>query len=203
MVKEYWDEIYSMNPRCKPDRWLDKYKFLLKDCTTVLDLGCGNGTNEDFLKKIGVFPKVCDISPKAIKIMNELHPECEASVVDISKKLPYQDSQINLIIADLSLHYFDSNTTAKIVEELKRVLNYNGIIIGRVNAIRGVKREKKFPEIEKNYYDEKECFRRYFSREDIGHFFRGFNVIVNRETITSKYGYKKYVIEFLLQKDIE
>lgn len=200
MLKKYWEDFYSTAPKVKTDKWLDKYKFLLKNCNTILDLGCGNGANEDYLKKIDIFPFACDISHNAIKIMNELHPRCETRVVDISEKLPYDDKQINLIIADLSLHYFDRETTIKIVEELKRILNYNGVIIGRVNAIRGIKKDKKFAEIEENYYDENGCFRRYFSREDIGKFFYGFNVLVNRETITSKYGNKKYIIEFLIQK---
>ena len=200
MTKEYWDEFYSTIPIVKMDKWLDKYKFLLKNCSTILDLGCGNGVNENYLKKIGVFPKVCDISSNAIRTMKKIHPSCEARVVDISEKLPYNDNQINLIIADLSLHYFDRETTLKIVGELNRILDYNVIIIGRVNSKREVNKEYCILEIEENYYEENGCFRRYFSREDIVDFFVGFNVLMNRETITNKYGHKKYVIEFLIQK---
>lgn len=200
MIKEYWNEVYSMKPVIKDDEWLDKYKFLLKNCATILDLGCGTGINERYLEKINVFPKVCDLSINAIKIMKELYPRCEAKVADISEKLPYEDGQIDLIIADLTLHYFDYETTLGVVEELRRILNCNGIVIGRVNAVKGVNKGE-FLEVEENYYEENGCFRRYFSREDIERFFKGFKILVNKEDITDKYGHKKYVIEFLLQKN--
>jgi len=201
MIKNYWEEYYSTVPKVKTDKWLDKYKFLLKNCDTILDLGCGNGVNENYLKKIDIFPNVCDISYNAIGIMKKMHPRCESKVVDISKKLPYYDKQFDLIIADLSLHYFDNKTTVDITKELNRILKNHGFVVGRVNEIRGVKKEESYVEIEKNYYDEKTCLRRYFSREDIERYFSEFNVLVNRKTILYKYGYKKDVIEFLLQKD--
>jgi SAM-dependent methyltransferase len=55
--------------------------------------------------------------------------------MDISKTLPFKDESIGLIIADLSLHYFDNETTKNIVNEIRRVLKHNGCLIGRVNSI--------------------------------------------------------------------
>ncbi|OOM76109.1 hypothetical protein CLPUN_28330 [Clostridium puniceum] len=58
-----------------------------------------------------------------------------------------------MILADLSLHYFDNRTTKNIVKEIRRVLKPEGCLIGRVNSINdfnfgaGCGRE-----IEKNFY---------------------------------------------------
>lgn len=200
MSKMYWEEIYKNMPITREDSWLDKYRFLLKGCCKILDLGCGNGANEKYLEKINIFPMVCDISENAINVIHQLYPRCEAKIVDISKNLPYGNKKMDLIIADLSLHYFDNESTFKIITELKRILNDNGFVIGRVNAKQGIKKNKNYLEIEKDFFEENGCFRRYFSRDDIEKFFQGFRILVNSENVTYKYGDKKYVIEFLLQK---
>ena len=200
MGERYWEEFYLSVPEIKTDMWLEKYKFLIKARTHVLDLGCGNGTNEKYLEKIGIFPEACDISNNAIKMVNKSYPMCKTKVVDMSKNLPYEDEKFEIIIADLSLHYFDSKTTIKISKELKRVLTNRGFVIGRVNSKRDIQEDEPYEEIEENYYNENGCFRRYFSRESIARYFEEFDVLVNRETATSKYGQRKHVIEFLLQK---
>lgn len=53
--------------------------------------------------------------------------------MDFSKTLPFENESIQVIIADLSLHYFNDKTTKSVVKEIKRVLKKDGYIIGRVN----------------------------------------------------------------------
>ena len=47
----------------------------------------------------------------------------------------FEDESIEVIIADLSLHYFNDETTKNIVKEIKRVLKCNGYLIARVNSV--------------------------------------------------------------------
>ena len=53
---------------------------------------------------------------------------------DMSDGLPFNDNSKNIIIADLSLHYFDSSKTKYIFNEIHRVLKKNGYLIARVNS---------------------------------------------------------------------
>ena len=43
----------------------------------------------------------------------------------MSKGLPFADNLTNIIISDLSLHYFTEQKTFEILEEIKRVLKPN------------------------------------------------------------------------------
>ena len=42
--------------------------------------------------------------------------------MDMSTKYPFEDDSINVIIADLSLHYFNLEKTKHIFDEIYRVL---------------------------------------------------------------------------------
>lgn len=52
----------------------------------------------------------------------------------MSVELPFKDNSINVIVADLSLHYFNSTTTKYILNEIYRALKDNGYLIARVNS---------------------------------------------------------------------
>ena len=58
-----------------------------------------------------------------------------------------------ILIADLSLHYFDENITKNIMREIKRILAPNGYLIARVNSVEdinhGAGQGKK---LEENFY---------------------------------------------------
>ncbi len=47
----------------------------------------------------------------------------------MSKGLPFADNLTDIIISDLSLHYFTEQKTFEILEEIKRVLKPNRFIV--------------------------------------------------------------------------
>ena len=49
--------------------------------------------------------------------------------LDLTEKLPFKDESISIIIADLSLHYFNDVTTKNITKEIKRVLKAKSYLI--------------------------------------------------------------------------
>lgn len=53
----------------------------------------------------------------------------------MTKKFPIQDDYTEIVIADLSIHYFSEDTTKQIIEEIKRILKPNGVLLFRVNAV--------------------------------------------------------------------
>lgn len=156
------------------DLWLDEYKEILesnKD-NEILDLGCGIGADTLYLIERGYNVLSCDFSNEALKSIQDNIPNSKTLYLDMMKKFPIKDNTYSLIIADLSLHYFDNETTIHIMREIKRILNNNGILLSRVASVNdfnfgaGVGEE-----LEKNYYFEGDYTKRFFDFEDINKYF--------------------------------
>lgn len=156
------------------DLWLDEYKEILesnKD-NEILDLGCGIGADTLYLIERGYNVLSCDFSNEALKSIQDNIPNSKTLYLDMMKKFPIKDNIYSLIIADLSLHYFDNETTIHIMREIKRILNNNGILLSRVASVNdfnfgaGVGEE-----LERNYYFEGDYTKRFFDFEDINKYF--------------------------------
>lgn len=201
---EFWDKVYKSKTEKKPtyDSWLDKYIDILeknKD-KVIIDLGCGAGSDTLFLSERGYEVTACDCSEEALNIVKKFIPKVKTIQMDISKTLPFEEESIGLIIADLSFHYFNDETTKNVVKEIKRVLKSNGYLIGRVNSINdfnyGVGSGK---EIEKNFYLTEEGYKRFFSEEDIYYYFKEFVIEECAEKSVMKYENEKRAFEFVLK----
>lgn len=203
--KKFWNNIYKSIIVKKPsyDLWLNRYTNILEKCKDeeIIDLGAGIGADTLYLSEKGYKVISCDYSEEALKILKESIPEAKTVQMDISKILPFENESICIIIADLSLHYFDDETTKNIVKEIRRVLKSNGCLIGRVNSIddfnfgAGCGRE-----IEKNFYFTEAGYKRFFTEEDIHFYFSDFKVEVCEENSVLKYGNEKKAIEFMVTK---
>jgi SAM-dependent methyltransferase len=156
-TKQFWNNIYESKKEKKPtyDLWLDNYKhiFMKSKEQQIIDLGCGAGGDTFYLTERGYKVVACDYSEEALKILNKFIGEVKTIQMDISKTLPFEEESAEIIIADLSLHYFNDETTKNIVNEIKRVLTTNGYLIGRVNSINDLNYGAgKGEEVEKNFY---------------------------------------------------
>ena len=115
-----------------------------------------------------------------------------------------EDNSYSAIIANLSLHYFNNDTTIMILKEIKRILIPNGTLIARVNtnldtefgAGEGI-------EIEPNFYKnlERGIDKRFFTKESALKYFS----IIGKPSITLrtiKYiGKQKQVFEIVVKND--
>ncbi|CAI3232506.1 Methyltransferase type 11 [Clostridium neonatale] len=202
--KDYWNNIYKekSNNKIVYDLWLDKYEDIIskyKD-EPVLDMGCGTGNNLLYLTERG-FKDIyaCDYSEEALKIVRNNFKDVKLMEHDIAKRLPYKDNVMSLIIADLSLHYFNKRKTREIIKEIKRILKPDGYIIGRVNSIKDINYGSNTgEEVEKHYYLTKDGYKRFFDEEDIRYFFKDFNIKCCSEESMFRYGAEKRTIEFLI-----
>lgn len=202
---QFWDNIYKSNTvkKLTYDLWLDRHIDILEKSKDeeIIDLGCGIGGDTLYLMEKGYKVISCDYSEEALKILNETMPGAKTVQMDISKTLPFEDESIGLIIADLSLHYFDCETTKNIVEEIRKVLKPNGYLLGRVNSINdfnyGAGSGK---EIENNFYLTEEGYKRFFSEEDIRCYFDKFIIEECAEKSVIKYGNEKKAFEFVVRK---
>lgn len=163
------------------DKWLDEYSNILnkyKD-TQILDLGCGIGSDTLYLIEKNFNVLSCDFSSCALESINKYIPKSKTAYLNMMESFPFEDKTFSIIIADLSLHYFDNETTIHIMKEIKRILKDNGILLARVastndfNFGAGVGHE-----LEKNFYFEGDYTKRFFDIEDI---YKYFSIIGNIE----------------------
>ena len=203
--KQYWNNIYESKKEKKPiyDLWLDNYKYILDKSKeqSIIDLGCGAGGDSLYLMERGYKVIACDDSEEALCIINKYLPIVEAMKIDISKTLPFEDESIEVIIADLSLHYFNDDTTKIIVKEIKRVLKSNGYLIARVNSVNDINYGAgSGEEIEKNFYLTQSGHKRFFDREDIEYYFGEYEINHCEEERIMRYGNEKKTWEFVVIK---
>ena len=202
--KDFWDKAqatYSTNGE-EYSSWLDKYTEKFLKCTTkVLDLGCGIGYDSDYLTKKGLEVIACDFSDVALRRLRERVPNVKTMQLDISEPLPFNNNAFDLIVADLSLHYFDENTTEKIMKEIERVLTPRGCLLARVNSIYDVNHGAGDGEkIEDNYYFVGGYNKRFFTVEDAQRFFSIIGNVKANEENMSRYNKPKMVIEVEVEK---
>ena len=110
------------------------YPYMLNEIiqsygNTVLDLGCGTGMlmeqviSEDRMRQvIGL-----DISKSMIDIAKQRIGNKGYLVVGDSEKLPFDDLSFDIVYCNDSFHHYPN--PRKVIEEVKRVLKYEGIFI--------------------------------------------------------------------------
>lgn len=155
------------------DAWLDEYETILKSNKDkeILDLGCGNGADTLYLTDRGYNVISCDFSKEALKNVKGNIPRSKTKYLNMLEKFPFKDEQFFVIVADLSLHYFDENNTLKIMNEIKRILKPSGHLLARVAAVENARGLSGMQEVEHNFYFEGDYTKRFFDNEDVERFF--------------------------------
>ena len=161
------------------DRWLDKYNdYINNSKLPIIDLGCGIGNDTLYLKTLGKKVVSIDYSDDALRILKQNIDDAVTIQMDFEKEWKLSKNSSDLIIANLSLHYFDEKTTFNILNHIKNTLIDRGILIVRLNSINdnnyGADSSK---EIEHHYYDSNNIKKRFFDRKDIYYFFKDFEII--------------------------
>ena len=193
--KERWNEIYENQKQTrdeiKYDDWLDLFIEYIKSCETpIIDLGCGSGNDTKYLLEKGKRVIPCDYSEKAVENIRKNFPELErVECFDMTKSFPFKENFTDIIITDLSLHYFSEDTTYKILEDIKRILKQNGLLIFRVNSVNDVKYGAGIGlEIEPRFYQREDGrTKRFFDESDIRKFFKSWDILYIREETMLRY----------------
>lgn len=207
--KVYWDELYwedkINNNRTDfiKDNWMDKYIDEIHNVKRkkAIDLGCGIGQDTKWLLDNGFDVISCDISDIALQKLKEFIPNSKTMQMDVKEKLPFRDNSVGLVNANLSIHYFDMENTIKIFNEIYRILQLDGIFIGRMNSDKNegyIKDTTK--EIEKNFYYDYGRYFRLFNKEQFDILTKQWHVIALNENVTIRSNRKKALWEFMLKK---
>lgn len=189
-ANEIWDEIFINLEKEEIiyDDWLDMFAKEIEECNTpIIDLGCGRGNDILYLMQKGKEVIPCDYSKKAIQNIKKNFPAIKRiECFDMTKGLPFEDNFTDIIICDLSLHYFTEEITLQILNEIRRVLKPNGMLFCRVNSINDVNfGAGQGEEIEPHLYLTKDGrYKRFFDRNDIEKFFSEWDKkYINEETL--------------------
>lgn len=110
-----------------------------------------------------------------------------STAVDMNAPFPFADAQFPVIVADMSLHYFDRKKTVQIMREIKRVLTHGGILLARVSSVNDVSYGAgSGRELEKRFYDHGGYAQRYLNEQDVEDFFGLIGGYTSRETAMTR-----------------
>lgn len=167
------------------DKWLDNYQDVLNKNKEqiILDLGCGIGADTLYLIEKGFKVLSCDFSNAALESIKKYIPNSETKHVNMLETLPFNNEEYSLIIADLCLHYFNHEATIRIMNEIKRILKKDGILLARVASVNDFNFGAGIGEqLEKNFYFEGDYTKRFFDQEDINKYFGIIGTLESLET---------------------
>ncbi len=134
-VKNGYNKIseHFSQTRYKPWDEFKLFKEYIRDGQKILDLGCGNGRLYKFLKdqNLNVDYYGLDNAEKLISICKEKYPEvADRFKVGEIFKLPYDESQFDVVICIATFHHL-SDYTQRIntLEQVRRVLKPGGYLL--------------------------------------------------------------------------
>lgn len=136
-TQKIWDSRYSpidIEDRIKYSPWLDRWENVLPG-KKALDIGCGLGRDTEFLIRNDFAVTAIDLSTEALKKSSMRNPDAIHLQRDISVGLQLGLEKFSVVVANLSLHYFDEAVTFRIFGEIDDVLEDAGIFAFRVNAL--------------------------------------------------------------------
>lgn len=197
---KYWNIKLNENvDLIKYDNWLGNKN--IDDLNGyVLDLGCGNGADTNYLIKKGKKVVSVDFSKTAVARVEKIN--CGRTLLfdmGVEKEwLKFSDNYFECVVANLSLHYFDDATTKMIFNQIKRILKPNGKFIARVNSIEDVNfGAGEGEELEKGFFrnHERGITKRFFDISSINKYFSIIGTGTIEEKTISFIGKAKKIIE--------
>lgn len=164
----------------KADDWLERWLPLIRarEARTALDLGCGLGEDALQLHAAGLTVTGMDYSPAGIALAQRLHPEITFVQGDLREPLPFPDGSFDVIVSGFALHYFLDAEMQQIVQELRRVLTDQGLLIARVNSTAA--RDHGYgqgQEIEPRVFNVDGRIKRFFTEDDVRRYLAGWHII--------------------------
>lgn len=151
----------------------------------VLDAGCGQGQDTKLFAEKGYTVVAADFSETALKFSEEkmpaeLKPKIEYRRIDLSERLPLEDSSFEVVYSHMASHYFDAAGTQRLFDEYFRVLKPGGVLLLLLNTVHDAEIAKGIM-LEKDFYQISDMKKRFFSAESVRAFASQFEVILADE----------------------
>lgn len=185
---------------------MERWRSLIVDRANdlpVLEIGCGNGDDSAFLQGVGCDVLALDKSPIAIAEARLRVPEVAFHCQDMRDPFPLPAGiQVGVIVASLSLHYFEWNISEELVERILSALVPGGVLLCRLNSTKDVNYGAQgHPELDENYYLVDGEPKRFFDKDSVCRLFtRHWHIIAIEEVTIAKYKLPKVVWEVVLER---
>ena len=165
----------------------------------MLELGCGKGRDTAVLQAAGLRVVAIDRSAEALAEARRVVPGATFIESDLRGPLPIDPGDVGAIVASLSLHYFDWQTTTQIVARLRACLAPDRPLLCRVNSTRDVHHGATgHPAIEPGFFGVGDKTKRFFERAELQTLFAdGWQIAALAEQTIDRYERPKIVWELL------
>jgi SAM-dependent methyltransferase len=198
--RRHWNLTFAGLGLNRPvyDDWLDKHAALLEQSPNIpiMDLGCGIGCDTLYLAERGYKVIACDLSDEALQKVRRHVPDAVTRQLNLLEPLPFDANSAQIVIADLSLHYFSWSDTSAIYKELQRVLKQGGSLLCRLNSINDTEFGAGLGvEVEPHYYEHEGRRKRFFDELDVDRLFGDCKLTYKRETVMKRYPKPKQLWE--------
>lgn len=196
-----WDHIWKNLEKKSINLFAKRcYKLIkMKNCKTLLDIGCGLGQDAIYFSKQGLKITAVDFSEEAIKKLKSKNTNNITFYHQDIKKLSFPENSFDCIYAHLSLHYFDDTTTEKIFNNLYKILKTGGIVCIKCKSTDDMLYGKG-KELERDMFNKEGKTRHFFSKEYMEKKLRKFKNIRIRKTTSVYHKYKSSFIEAIAEK---
>lgn len=167
----------------------------------MLELGCGGGRDTATLTEAGHRVIGVELSREAADRARRRVPTAEIHCQDIRDPFPVA-SPVGVVVASLSLHYFDWRETLALTDRVHAALRPDGLLLCRLNSTN----DHHFgasghPEIEKDFYLVDGAPKRFFDREAVDRLFaHGWRMLAIEEKVIDRYDQPKSVWEAVLER---
>ena len=190
MIKKDWNNIWKRkiywvgNDSTNNVNYFYNYHLKkLKKNSKILDHGCGNGRNFNFLTKKGFDVYGCDISEKVIQKNKKDFPKYKKKFFlgDI-KNLNFKNNFFDAIVADASIYYQKKENMFKTIDIFHKILKKDGLIRVYTKSIFdnfyfNHKRKNSFEYIVKKKHWENGLLITFLSFKDVEKLFKKFKEV--------------------------
>lgn len=187
------------------DTWLNRWMPLVIERSgdaPVLEIGCGHGDDTVTLRKAGLNVVAFDLSPISVAAAKLRAPGASIECRDTRDPFPEAATQLGIVVASLSLHYFPWVQTADIIRRIWECLSPGGIFLCRLNSTE----DHNFgagdgTQIEENFYVANGQEKRFFDKIALERLFaQGWDLLSMEHMTSRKYLKQKAMWEVVLEK---
>ena len=187
------------------DPWLDRWLPLVIQhaaASLVLEIGCGFGDDTVTLSRAGLDVIAFDLSPGCVATARQRAPDAHIECRDSRDPFPAAATDVGVVIASLSLHYFPWLETKAMVQRVWDSLKPGGIFLCRLNSTEDVNFGAGQGElIEENFYNDQGKQKRFFDQAALDRLFGQEWQRISVQHMTSrKYIRRKAMWELVLVK---
>ena len=140
---EFWDQFFRQRVESGDDLdwaglWTAPFLVPLRQAgvRTVLELGCGTGSDAARLAGEGYSVTAVDLSGEAIgQAQARFGSLARFLVADMTRRLPFPDGSFDAVMSNVAVHMFPDGVTRAVFAQVGRLIRAGGLFVFHVNSL--------------------------------------------------------------------